>query len=541
MKTPFEPSRLLDRGGEPTVRELLSRLVFNPTDGTIRLNGDRVVMQRAAVGVELRRELIRLLGPQEARIFLMRLGFLSGQADARFVRTSWPNLDIGDAFTAGTRLHTFSGVVRVETVYNDFDFRKKRFAGEFLWHDSVEAAEFRRLRRKTTEPVCWTQLGYASGYASEFFDTLIVYKEVACCGPGASPLSCGGKAGRCLGAGRPGSDPVSGTHRGPAGGRPARAAQEGCRPHRRERAVRARPPHPCSSAGRARQAGADGLARHDHRLARHRPQPCGTVSASRLRHVGKRSRGMCSAARVDLDLCAEIARRGKGGRRGAAGETILIDAAEKIPAEVQPHLARSIEEGMLVGGPRVLALVEFDPTAGLADPPLLSSELWYALSALTIRMPTTCRARGRESGHCTGADAGARCKDGPAIRRRSTGRQPRPLSARTGRGTFGRCARCSARSWPRTAMTSPSRVPRSRRSCVRFRSPSRGRRRYATRAAALLDRLLEEGGFSLSELERSAYEAAVDRTAGNLVRCRAPAWPHACPARLSDRRRDSSA
>ena len=86
-------------------------------------------MQRAAVGVELRRELIRLLGPQEARVFLMRLGFLSGQADARFVRTSWPNLDIGDAFTAGTRLHTFSGVVRVETVYNDFDFRKKRFAG----------------------------------------------------------------------------------------------------------------------------------------------------------------------------------------------------------------------------------------------------------------------------------------------------------------------------------------------------------------------------------------------------------------------------
>ena len=129
MKTPFEPSRLLDRGGEPTVRELLSRLVFDPTDGTIRLNGDRVVMQRAAVGVELRRELIGLLGPHEARIFLMRLGFLSGQADARFVRTSWPSLDIGDAFTAGTRLHTFSGVVRVETVYNDFDFRKKRFAG----------------------------------------------------------------------------------------------------------------------------------------------------------------------------------------------------------------------------------------------------------------------------------------------------------------------------------------------------------------------------------------------------------------------------
>ena len=50
MKAPLEPSTLLDRG-KPTIRELLSNLVFNPVDGTIRLNGDRIVMQRAAVGI----------------------------------------------------------------------------------------------------------------------------------------------------------------------------------------------------------------------------------------------------------------------------------------------------------------------------------------------------------------------------------------------------------------------------------------------------------------------------------------------------------
>ena len=33
---------------------------------------------------------------------------------------------------------------------------------------------------------------------------------------------------------------------------------------------------------------------------------------------------------------------------------------------------------------------------------------------------------------------------------------------------------------------------------------------------ALLDRMLEEGGFSLTEFERTTYEAAVSRTAGNL-------------------------
>lgn len=184
MRTPHYMNALMDRGGKPTVRELLSSLVFNPVDSTIRLNGDRLVMQRAAFGAELRRQLVAALGEDESRAFLIRLGFQLGGNDARFVRTSWPKLDIGDSFTAGTRLHTFSGIVRVETVHNDFDFAKRVFTGEFLWHDSVEASEHAKSGQTSPHPVCWTQLGYAAGYASEFFQTLIVYKEVFCAAEG---------------------------------------------------------------------------------------------------------------------------------------------------------------------------------------------------------------------------------------------------------------------------------------------------------------------------------------------------------------------
>jgi transcriptional regulator with AAA-type ATPase domain len=184
MKPPLQMSALLDRGGKPSVRDLLTSLVFSPVDGTIRLNGDRLVMQRANVGQELRRQLVQLLGDAETRVFLIRLGYQLGRDDARFVRKSWPNLDIGDAFTAGTRLHMFSGVVRVETIHNDFDFAKRNFSGEFLWHDSLEAAECRASDLPMRHPVCWTQLGYAAGYASEFFGTLVVYKEVSCAAEG---------------------------------------------------------------------------------------------------------------------------------------------------------------------------------------------------------------------------------------------------------------------------------------------------------------------------------------------------------------------
>ena len=85
------------------------------------------------------------------------------------------------------------------------------------------------------------------------------------------------------------------------------------------------------------------------------------MAGSDVRHV--------FAAQVDLDFCAEIARRGKGGRRGAVGETMVIDAAEQVPIDVQPHLARSIEAGIVVGGPRILALVGYDPAADPADRP----------------------------------------------------------------------------------------------------------------------------------------------------------------------------
>ncbi len=73
-----------------------------------------------------------------------------------------------------------SGVTRVETVHNDFDFKKGKFSGEFLWHESAEASEHRKHYGDATEPVCWSLVGYASGYATHALGKLIVYKETEC-------------------------------------------------------------------------------------------------------------------------------------------------------------------------------------------------------------------------------------------------------------------------------------------------------------------------------------------------------------------------
>jgi hypothetical protein len=381
MQIPIESSKVLDRGGKPSVRELLAGLVFNPVDGTIRLNDDRVVMQRATVGAELRREIIRLLGPQEARVFLLRLGFLNGQADARFVRTHWPHLDTGDAFTAGTRLHTFAGVVRVETVHNDFDFRKGRFSAEMLWHDSVEAAEFKNARQ-TTEPMCWTQLGYASGYATEFFDTLIIYKETECAAQGHHHCKLIGKTVSGWGA----NDPEVRLFLEQI------ATVDG-----RTFATPTKRSLLRLSAVSLSQLDLLILAPIKDNLDR-----LAGISLPIL-IVGEPGTGRSRAARylqraantpendahsvfgpsIDQKFCDEISGRSKTGRKTTNTKSIVINDIENIATDIQPYFTQALKESIGNGGPRIIGVASNEITFHTWSP-----DLWAVLSGLQVHLPS---------------------------------------------------------------------------------------------------------------------------------------------------------
>jgi DNA-binding NtrC family response regulator len=513
VRAPLEKSKLLDRGGKPTVRELLSSLVFNPVDGTIRLNGERIVMQRAAVGAELRRELIGLLGPQEARVFLIRLGFISGRADARFIRTRWPNLDVGDAFTAGTRLHTFSGVVRVETIFNEYDFRKKRFSAEFLWHDSAEAEEFRRHHRQSTEPVCWQQLGYACGYASEFFDTLILYKETECSAEGHPHCRVVGKPADVWGPGDPevilfreritasleeeieSRRALTIRTAGAALSELDRIVLAPVRPELDRFAPMALPVLIEGAAGTGRNR----AARYLHRAS--------SLSGTALRQI--------DGAAVTDETCAEISRSVRGGRRGSTAETLVIDGVEKVPAGMQEKLARALEEGLLVGGPRVFALAASDRQGGL-DPMQLRPALRYALSALTVRMPSLAERRSDRLA-IAGALLSVLCArmrlsppDFDASATAAIERYDWPGNIRELRAVLGAAMAIHRSDGPLTGKEIETQLDRLR-SVFEPGNPDR-----QDEVVSWLDRAFAAGGFSMAELERQVYRSAVARTDGNL-------------------------
>ncbi|CAM0554862.1 Phenol regulator MopR [Vreelandella titanicae] len=173
-------------GDPPTLHDLTESLRFTPNDGRIWFDTRRMLLFGANSFGALRRELIEALGPIGARDLLMRVGFSAGASDATFVRKHWPDSDDAGVLSAGERLHAVMGMVKVETIRRDHDIPNGTFDAEFLWHDSIEAAEHVKAYGLSQEPICWMQLGYASGYASAFYGKRVIYREVECAGCGAS-------------------------------------------------------------------------------------------------------------------------------------------------------------------------------------------------------------------------------------------------------------------------------------------------------------------------------------------------------------------
>lgn len=177
----------------PQLADLTECLFFSPGDGRIWLNDQRMVLMHSASLGGLRRELIDSLGLEQARGLLTRAGYASGARDAQLVRQRWPEGDPVSTFMAGTRLHALEGVVKVEPVEFDFDIERGTYHGEFLWHHASEDDEHIAAYGLGTEPACWSQLGYASGYVTGMLGCMVIFREVECRSMGSAVCRVIGK------------------------------------------------------------------------------------------------------------------------------------------------------------------------------------------------------------------------------------------------------------------------------------------------------------------------------------------------------------
>lgn len=162
------------------LRELLS---FDPKGGVIQLMGQRALLFDAAAMGLLRKELIDTLGTFAARSILTRFGYAYGWRAAENIQSTFPEVWQDARGKAGPKFHSLTGLVNVT-----LNIRTNGEGDEPLvdstWDDSYEAEQHLLHIGRAEEPVCWTLVGYASGFVSHIEGREVYFIEDRCCGKG---------------------------------------------------------------------------------------------------------------------------------------------------------------------------------------------------------------------------------------------------------------------------------------------------------------------------------------------------------------------
>ena len=176
------------RADDLSLRELIH---FEP--GGIDLYGRRLVLHDCGSLGHLRRELVEMVGIEHARCLFTRFGFYWGQSDAAAMARVFEWDDPLELLKAGPRMHALAGATAVEVLSLDADRSTGRFNMEVAWDRCSEADEHTAELGPSTEPVCWVQTGYASGYATFWLGANVYFIERRCRGAGADRCIVVGK------------------------------------------------------------------------------------------------------------------------------------------------------------------------------------------------------------------------------------------------------------------------------------------------------------------------------------------------------------
>src|SRR5687768_7740981 len=164
--------------------QLAELLDFRPDEGVIRFHEQRVVLLSAAALGLLRKELINTFGTDSARRLLMRFGFADGYHDAVSLRHRMHWTNPVDGIGKGAVLQRLEGIVRAVVDSMTFDENTGRFNARVEWHDSYVAEQHVHHYGVAATPMCWSLVGYVSGYASACCGRDVYFRELSCSAQG---------------------------------------------------------------------------------------------------------------------------------------------------------------------------------------------------------------------------------------------------------------------------------------------------------------------------------------------------------------------
>lgn len=174
-----------------------STMMVKDDNGSIYLDKERVIITSSSVFGTLRKDLIKNIGLDRMKGFLIRYGWNLGVNDANRVQEQ-PFSSIREILSQGPILHMMKGYTKVKTTYLHIDqkadgtVKSVHVAGD--WLSSYEAEEHLTQSGPADQPICYTLIGYASGYYSSICGHTVIFKEQSCKANGAQACHYIGKS-----------------------------------------------------------------------------------------------------------------------------------------------------------------------------------------------------------------------------------------------------------------------------------------------------------------------------------------------------------
>jgi PucR family transcriptional regulator, purine catabolism regulatory protein len=151
-------------------------------------NNERsLLIPSKAFGI-LQRDLIENIGFDRMKAFYFNFGRHNGEMDAQIYKDH-PTLSMEEKILLGPAFHLAKGLVHpqvTEPILEMENGKIKKFLYRGTWENSNDAEQYNLNFGKSEHPVCFSLIGYASGYISEVVGEKVFFKELQCEGQGAS-------------------------------------------------------------------------------------------------------------------------------------------------------------------------------------------------------------------------------------------------------------------------------------------------------------------------------------------------------------------
>lgn len=159
-------------------------LKFDIKEGITKFRESRMLIFDAeAIGL-LRKLIIDEIGFNKARELFLKFGYHHGYADFLQMKLNYKFESEIELLSSGPVIHTWEGIVQATPKELEFSKETGHFYFTGIWKNSYEAEQHLMNFGIHTDPVCWSLMGYASGWCTAFMGKKILAIEPLCQGKG---------------------------------------------------------------------------------------------------------------------------------------------------------------------------------------------------------------------------------------------------------------------------------------------------------------------------------------------------------------------